>query len=96
MSRQSIPADTLGARPAGPSPVGLRVAAEEHGHARLVFHGAASVAEVTVAELHRRAGSVAADLRRWASAGVTWSPCTCRTGSRRPSPMRRFSCEAPF
>ncbi|WP_413796915.1 AMP-binding protein [Streptomyces iranensis] len=60
MSRQSIPADVLGARLASSSPVGLRVAALEHGHARLVFHGAASVAEVTVAELHRRADSVAA------------------------------------
>ncbi|MFF7476714.1 AMP-binding protein [Streptomyces sp. NPDC008092] len=60
MSQQTMPAEAHLARLANSPSVGLRVAALERGHVRLVFHGVASVAEVTLAELHERACSVAA------------------------------------
>ncbi|MFC8432341.1 class I adenylate-forming enzyme family protein [Streptomyces sp. NPDC057253] len=62
MSQRTMADEALAARLPTTLPEALRVAAREHGHVRLVFHGSASVAEATVAEIHRRACAVAAGL----------------------------------
>ncbi|MYQ33898.1 AMP-binding protein [Streptomyces sp. SID4956] len=62
MSQPTMPAEAVRGRMAGSLPAALRIGAREHVCTRLVFHGAASTAEVGVEQVHRRASSVAAGL----------------------------------
>lgn len=62
MPEHSTPTEGLTGRLPSTVPAALRLAAQEHASARLIFLSPASVAEVTLKEIHRRAGSIATGL----------------------------------